>query len=228
MTQQFWIAGTDTDIGKTLVTTIFMRYFQAKGAKVAPYKPIQTGVGVDGISLSDTEFYKSFSEVDLVEEDLNSYSFNEPASPHYAARLEKVLIDEGVILQHIKDLLAKYDVVICEGAGGLFVPIDDQCNYHFVHLIKQSQLPVLLVASTRLGTINHTLLSVEALKKRGIPIVGIVFNSFGGTELETDNIRTIEQMTSLPSVVIPQFKDLSEITQFTLDITKLLERLTNR
>ena len=75
----------------------------------------------------------------------------------------------------------------------MYVPLNEQRNYHFLHLIQQSQLPVVLVARTTLGTINHTLLSLEALKMKEIPIVGIVFNAFEGTEMEMDNIRTIGQ-----------------------------------
>ena len=87
--------------------------------------------------------------------------------------------------------------MICEGAGGLYVPLNEQRNYHFLHLIQQSQLPVVLVARTTLGTINHTLLSLEALKMNDIPVVGIVFNGFEGTEIEIDNMRTIRQIDQL-------------------------------
>ena len=206
MTQHFWIVGTDTDIGKTLVTTYFMRYFQAKGENVIPYKPVQTGIIVENTKqyYGDTAFYQSFSEANLVEEHLNSYSFKEPASPHYAAMLEGSVIKEEVILQHIKQLKSMYDYVICEGAGGLYVPLNEQRNYHFLHLIQQSQLPVVLVARTKIGTINHTLLSLEALKMKDISVVGIVFNAFEGTEMESENIRTIGQITNLPSLVIPK------------------------
>ena len=81
---------------------------------------------------------------------MNSYSFKEPASPHYAAMLEGKEIQEGVILQHIKQLKSFYDYVICEGAGGLFVPLNEQSNYHFLDLIEQSKLPVVLVARTNI------------------------------------------------------------------------------
>src|SRR4051794_12821372 len=156
MTRHFWIVGTDTDIGKTLVTTYFMRYFQNKGENVIPYKPVQTGIIVENTKqyYGDTSFYQSFSEGTLVEEHSNSYSFKEPASPHYAAMLEGKEIKEEIILQHINRLKTIYDYVICEGAGGLYVPLNEQRNYHFLHLIQQSQLPVVLVARPTLGTIN--------------------------------------------------------------------------
>lgn len=227
MTQHFWIVGTDTDIGKTLVTTYFMRYFQAKGENVIPYKPVQTGIIVENTKqyYGDTAFYQSFSEANLVEEHLNSYSFKEPASPHYAAMLEGSVIKEEVILQHIKQLKSMYDYVICEGAGGLYVPLNEQRNYHFLHLIQQSQLPVVLVARTKIGTINHTLLSLEALKMKDISIVGIVFNAFEGTEMERENIRAIGQITNLPSLVIPKLENLSDLKELQIENTEFLERL---
>lgn len=222
MIRYFWIAGTDTDVGKTLVTTYLMLSLQKQGKKVIPYKPVQTGIREDE---SDTAFYQSYSEVPFQNDHLNSYSFKKPASPHYAAKFEGAVIAEKTILEHIKQLKSMYDYVICEGAGGLYVPLDEQRNYHFLHLIKQSALPVILVTRTTLGTINHTLLSVEALKREQIPIAGIVFNAFGGTELERDNIITIEHLTGLPSLVIPQLEHLSELKSITLENTQWFERL---
>ena len=219
MARHFWIVGTDTGIGKTLVTTYFMRYFQSKGENVIPYKPVQTGMIIENSKqyYGDTSFYQSYSESTLVEEHTNSYSFKEPASPHYAARLEGKEIQEEVILQHIKQLKTIYDYVICEGAGGLYVPLNEQRNYHFLDLIQQSQLPVVLVARTTLGTINHTLLSLEALKMKDIPVVGIVFNGFEGTEIEIDNMKTIRQITNLPSLVIPKLKNLGDLKKLQVE-----------
>ncbi|MGP7818517.1 dethiobiotin synthase [Niallia sp. 01092] len=219
MKRHFWIAGTDTNIGKTLVTTYLTQYLQRKKATVIPYKPIQTGI------IEDTAFYQSFSKEPLVEEHLNSYSFKEPASPHYAAMLEDAVIKEEVILEHIEKLKSLYDYVLCEGAGGLYVPLSDQRPYHLIDLIKQSKLPVVLTAGTQLGTINHTLLSVEMLKMKDIPITGIVFNRFEGTRLERDNIKTIQQYTDLPSLVIPKLNNLSELKNIQVENNEFFERI---
>ena len=227
MARNFWIAGTDTDVGKTLVTTYFMRHFQEIGKSVTPYKPIQTGIIVENSKqyYGDTTFYQSFSEEILVEEHLNSYSFREPASPHYAAMLEGTVIEEEIILQHINQLKSLYDYVICEGAGGLYVPLNEKRNYHFLDCMKQSQLPVILVARTKLGTINHTLLSIEVLKMKDIPIAGVVFNAFECTELERNNISTIKQITGLPTLIIPKLKNLSDLKSIQLEDTEFFERL---
>jgi len=227
MSTCFWIVGTDTDVGKTVVTTYLMRHFQTKG-DVIPYKPVQTGIiEEEGTSYyGDTHFYQSFSEKELKERDINSYSFKIPASPHYAARLEGATIDEKHILQHIERLKAQYDYVICEGAGGLFVPLDEKRDYYFCHLIKETQMPVVLVTRTVLGTINHTLLTVEALREKGIPIAGIVCNAFEGTELEEDNIKTIRQTTGLPLLLIPKLQNIVDLKELQLEDTdEFFERL---
>jgi len=225
MTNHFWVVGTDTEVGKTVVTTYLLRYFQEKGETLA-YKPVQTGL-VQEESRSyyaDTEFYQTHSRVPLVKEHLNTYSFKEPASPHYAARLENAVIDERVILQQIDKLKAIYQYIICEGAGGLYVPLNE--DFHFLKLIEQSRLPVILVARSSLGTINHTLLSIEALTNRNIQIRGIIFNMFTNTELEIENIRTINKMTSIPSMIIPQLKNLADLKELEMNnIDELFERV---
>ncbi len=227
MAQHFWIVGTDTDVGKTLITAYFMRYFQMKGKNVIPYKPVQTGIITENNKsyYGDTTLYQSLSETHLIERHLNSYSFKEPASPHYAAKLEDSEIKGEVILEHISKLKSMYDCVICEGAGGLYVPLDEQRNYYFFHLIQQSQLPVVLVTRTKVGTINHTLLSLEALKISDIPIVGIVFNGYEGTNLEMNNIAVIKNFAKLPDLIIPKLKNLSGLKDIQIENDEFFERL---
>lgn len=227
MAQHFWVVGTDTDVGKTLVTAALMKYFQLNGEKVIPYKPVQSGIVIEGTQsyYADTTFYQSFSKIRLVEEHLNSYSFKEPASPHYAALLDGEEINKNVILKHINQLKMLYDHVICEGAGGLFVPLDERANYSFLDLIQESQLPVVLVTRTTLGTINHTFLSLEALNMRNIPVVGIVFNGFQGTHIEINNIKTIQQFTSLPQLTIPKLSSTSSFGEIMIDKGPFMERL---
>ena len=212
MARSFWVIGTDTNVGKTLVTTWLMRYFQGKGTAI-PYKPVQTGIIHNG-SVSyygDTYFYRQFSKTELDGRQVNTYSFPTPASPHYAARLEGQTIEENRILQQINRLTNEYDHVICEGAGGLYVPLDEKRGYCFQHLVQASRLPVVLVSRTSLGTINHTLLTVEVLRACGIPIIGIVFNGFEGTELEVDNRATICRLTGLRSVTLPRLSETNEL-----------------
>ncbi|REB08075.1 dethiobiotin synthase [Sporosarcina sp. BI001-red] len=212
--QHFWVVGTDTDVGKTFVTTLFLRELQKTGIAVTPYKPVQTGIVADDGQghYQDTSSYKDYSLYPLDNDLLNTYSFPVAASPHYAAELAGHQIDEKLVLQTIENLKVKFETVICEGAGGLLVPLHSNTKRTLLDVVEQSDLPVVLVASTKLGTINHTLLSIEALQARGISVQGIVFNQFNQTPLEQNNMETIRRFTGLPSVVI---KANSTIESFT-------------
>lgn len=223
----FWVVGTDTDIGKTCVTTLLMRQLQVQGLRVTPYKPVQTGEVFDnGASFySDTTMYETYSLQPLEQSDLNLYSFKEPASPHFAAQLEGQQIDTTGILQQLERLQQAYDVVICEGAGGILVPLNANGKETLLDVITQSQLPVVVVTRTKLGTINHTLLTIEALQSRGIEVQGIVFNGDTGTAMERNNIETILQHRQTPYAVIPQYEDISELMDHSITHTSLFEGL---
>lgn len=225
--QHFWIVGTDTDVGKTCITTVLMRQLQEQGLRVTPYKPVQTGEMIENAQAYyyDTTMYETYSLQKLNGVDLNDYSFKEPASPHFAAGLEGQQIDTMRLLQHIKKLQQRYDVVICEGAGGIFVPLDSNGQETLLDVIVKSQLPVVVVTRTKLGTINHTLLTLEALDSRGIDVLGIVFNGDTGSEMEQNNVETIIQHCSLPFAVVPQLNDITEVVYYSIKHTSLFERL---
>lgn len=220
--QHFWVVGTDTDVGKTFVTTLFMRQLQIQGYKVLPYKPVQTGEVVedDFKYYADTLSYTQFSLQPLDSQALNTYSFLLAASPHYAAELEKETIDEHKILKVIETLQQQNATIICEGAGGLFVPLQSHTTLTLLDVIKLSKLPVLLVAHTKLGTINHTLLSVNAIKAQNIELLGIVFNQFQQSALEQNNIDTIRRFVPVPTIVIDANRTIESF-----DDESLFERL---
>lgn len=202
-----WIVGTDTDVGKTFITTIYMRYLQKKGLKVIPYKPIQTGlVEKNGKTYyHDTTHYLNYSLQSLDADSINSYSFPLPASPHYAAEIEGKTIKEETIYSTLNQLKKNFDVVLCEGAGGLYVPLHSNSTITFLDVIEKSSLPVLMVAHSKLGTINHTLLSVHVLQSRNIEIVGIVLNKFGGSSLEIDNLYTLKRfLPNIPLITVAE------------------------
>ncbi|MEO4052874.1 dethiobiotin synthase [Solibacillus sp. CAU 1738] len=223
----FWVVGTDTDVGKTCVTTLLMRQLQAQGIRVTPYKPVQTGEVIENghAYYYDTTMYETYSLQPLDQSNLNLYSFKEPASPHFAAQLEGQQINTSRILQQVEQLQQAYDIVICEGAGGIFVPLEADGKETFLDVITQSQLPVVVVTRTKLGTINHTLLTLEVLQSRGIEVLGIVFNGNTGSAMERNNIETILQHRALPYTVIPQFEDLSKAMDHSITHTTLFERL---
>lgn len=124
--RHFWVVGTDTDVGKTMVTTMLMCHLQRQGLQVTPYKPVQTGeVYENGHGYyHDTAMYEKHSLQKLQKEHINSYSLKEAASPHYAAKLEGQSIDVKELLQQIQFLQDAYDIVICEGlVGSLFLSL---------------------------------------------------------------------------------------------------------
>jgi len=155
-----FVSGTDTNVGKTVVSALL-----TLGTAGKYWKPIQTGADIDRVwirtatELPDTHFLPE------------AYKLTQPLSPHAAAEIEGVTIDTKKIIvpQGVNG-----DCLITEGAGGLFVPINE--HYFMIDLIKQLQLPVLLVARSSLGTINHTLLSVHLIRERKIPLLGVVLN----------------------------------------------------
>ena len=159
MSKQFFITGIGTNVGKTIVSAIV-----AESLAATYWKPIQAG---------DLEYSDSIKVNTLTSDQVQvlpeKFRLNTPASPHFAAEIDGVDIQKSdFILPTVEGNL------IVEGAGGLMVPINNEGDL-YIDLIQQFQLPVILVSMHYLGSINHTLLSIEALKSRKIPIEGIVF-----------------------------------------------------
>lgn len=150
----FFVTGTDTDVGKTVVSAALCQHLGA-----AYWKPVQAG------SPSDSDRVRQLVDVEIVPE---RYVLKAPMSPHAAASLE------GRHIRLSDFQLPRQRPLIVEGAGGLMVPLNNQ--ELMIDLIELLQLPVVLVARSGLGTLNHTLLSLEALQRRQIPIAGVVLN----------------------------------------------------
>lgn len=196
---KIFIAGTDTNIGKTLASSWLCLH-----TGFDYFKPIQTGV-IEG---SDSEMVKKLSGSKVHKE---AYVFKEPVSPHLAAYLENRSIDA----KNIK--LPSVDNVIVEGAGGLLVPINKEDL--MINLIEQFAIPVILVASSRLGTINHTLLSLEALRNRNVEILGVIVSG----EINQSNCDAIEFYGR--SKVLAQLPYLDKISKSTLQAISLTKEL---
>ena len=193
---QFIICGTDTDIGKTLISSFFVR-----GLNSFYWKPIQSGIE----SETDSQTIEKLTKINKEKIINEAYIFTQPLSPHWAAEIDKQTINFNMLkLPKISGSL------ILETAGGLMVPITR--NFLQIDQIKKWELPVILVCKSSLGTLNHTLLSIEALKKRNINIVGIVVNG----EKHLDNPKTIFEFSGIP--IITEFPFIQKIDSNTLDI----------
>lgn len=192
MGKVLFITATDTGVGKTTVSAALAKIVKEKDIKVGYFKPVETGVEeypVDGKLLSDITG-QSIDEVVL-------YKFKNPVAPYPASEIEGVEIDLEKIKQQYEYLKQKYEFLIVEGAGGVYVPITK--NYTYVDMVKEFNLPVLVVSRAKLGTINHTVLTVKALK--GVKIAGIVMNGFDGSDIsEETNPRVIYEMTGIPII----------------------------
>lgn len=182
-----FITGIDTNIGKTFATGIIARTLAQKGKKVITQKMIQTGC--TEVS-EDIEMHRHLQGVPFTEEDKTGltcpYIFSYPCSPHMAAARDGREIDLTVITEATHRLQEKYEYVLLEGAGGLMVPND--FNSLTIDYVKEQGYPVLLVTSGKLGSINHTLLSLYACKQYGIPVKAVIYNLYPPTDpLITDN-----------------------------------------
>ncbi|MGG0175771.1 dethiobiotin synthase [Gottfriedia acidiceleris] len=210
MGKGYFVTGIDTNIGKTYVTAQMVDCLQNKGIDAIPYKPIQSGVVNINNRLigEDTAFYKEKLELTEEHDYYNTYTMKTPVSPHLASRLEDVFIDEQVILEKYKQLENKHDVVFVEGAGGVAVPLKE--NFGTIDLIKLLNLPVILVTSLKLGTINHTVLTTEYLKSHQVNLMGLLINKVPSVmgEMEKDNLVMLEKLTGHNILgIIPEQSD---------------------
>jgi dethiobiotin synthetase len=185
-----FITGIGTGIGKTIVSAILVEKLKADY-----WKPIQSG----DLDNSDTLMVKSLVSNNVTVFHPEAYRLTQPYSPHKSAKLDGITIDPAKIILPQTD-----NQLIIEGAGGLMVPLND--NFLMIDLIKQFDAEVVLVSKNYLGSINHTLLSIEALKTRGIVLNSIIFNGDSDTESE----RIIGLHTpNIPKKNIPLLKNLS-------------------
>ena len=192
----YFITGTDTGVGKTLVSCALLHAFAAQGQRVVGMKPVAAGCDERGHN-SDVDQLRAASNVLVSHGQINPYSFMNPIAPHIASRKAGVRIDFARILTSYHELAAQADRVIIEGAGGFRVPLND--NQDTADLIAQLNLPVILVVGIRLGCINHALLTASAIEACGLKCAGWVANVVDADMLALqDNIVAIQQRLAAP------------------------------
>ncbi len=169
-----FVTGTDTGVGKTVVTAGLAAVMQGLDIRMGVYKPIQTGPD------SDLSFVKSIDSNIVTK---CSYSFKPPVAPSLAAILDNVKIHQNRIKIDFDSLKNDCDFVLVEGAGGILVPIDE--GFMMRDLAKMLNLSVLIVARPYLGTINHALLTIEAIRSAGLNVLGVIISNY---PTDTDDI----------------------------------------
>jgi len=190
-----FVAGTDTNVGKTHVCGLLLDFLFKQGIKAGYQKWVATGPEYPPSDLVECLRVAGRSvDPDAVEWQV-PYHFSLAASPHLAAEQEGACVDPALIRKKYQEMVARHELLVVEGVGGLMVPL--RRDLLFVDFLGRLKIPTLLVARSGLGTINHTLLSLAALRERKIPLLGVVFSDAAPSPSELlveDNLRTIAEM----------------------------------
>jgi dethiobiotin synthetase len=176
-TRGIFLTGTDTGAGKTLVSSAILRALVRRGLRVAAFKPVETGcrIETDGsLTGEDCERLAAASSHGQQPRDVAAYLFREPAAPLVAAEAEGVVIDRSRLLERFAAIASGADFVLVESAGGLMVPVAD--GFTTRDLARDLGLPAVVVVASRLGCINHALLTMEVLRSSSVPVAGFVMN----------------------------------------------------
>ena len=201
--KSFFITGTDTEVGKTLIASALILKLQESGLKTVGYKPVAAGLReCNGSWINDDveNLLKVSQRVapELQTKDICPYILKQPAAPHLVAQIEGAHLDIQVMLHQYYALQGKFDSVIVEGAGGFLVPIDEHQNLgDFAQAIN---LPVILVVNIKLGCINHALLTAEAINSRGLKLFAWVANS-----AQPENEYTQQNIETLQTQILKKF-----------------------
>jgi dethiobiotin synthetase len=187
----FFVTGTDTGVGKTHVTRLILEALRNEGIDAVGYKPIACGDREDARILAEASGGLTLDEV-------NPVHLNAAVAPYVAGLLENRMVNPAELLAGFQRLAAAHTQVIVEGVGGWEVPL--AANYRVSDLAKDLGLPVILVAANRLGALNHTLLTIDAIRAKGLTCAGIILNQLDD-ELDTamiTNKGVVEDLTGVP------------------------------
>ncbi|MEX3073473.1 dethiobiotin synthase [Vibrio alginolyticus] len=201
MIDAFFIAGTDTDVGKTVASKAILQALAAKGLSTIGYKPVAAGSEKteQGLRNDDALHLQKVATVEAAYDDINPYALELPTSPHIAAKHEHVTIEYNVLSEKLAQHKARADVVLVEGAGGWRVPVSDTDSLST--WVKQEQLPVVLVVGIKLGCLSHALLTAETIRADGLNLIGWVASRVNpGTEHYAEIIEMLEERLDTPKI----------------------------
>ena len=204
------VTGTDTGVGKTLVAAAVADWFRRRGSRVAVLKPVATGCAHrrEGLVSEDAEFLAHHADARHPLHVICPVRYAEPLAPAVAAERAGEPVDWEAVGRSVREMTADSDVMVVEGVGGLMVPMDPSTTFRDV--AKWLKLPAVVVARPGLGTINHTLLTVEALRHAGVKVAGVVVNRYpaeNASVAEETNPRAIEKWGKVSVLcVVPEEK----------------------
>ena len=192
----YFVTGTDTGVGKTLVSCALLHAFAAQGKRVVGMKPVAAGCGEDE-QHEDVVRLRAASSVQAGRGQVNQYCFQPAVAPHLAAQFVGVLINFSRIVESLDELTGQADEVIVEGAGGFRVPLN--ATQDSADLVVELGLPVILVVGMRLGCLNHALFTAEAVEARGLKLAGWVANVVDADmAMLNENIDALRQRIAAP------------------------------
>jgi len=204
MPQSYFVIGTDTNVGKTYVASALLRHFVSSGKRAVGMKPVASGCELSAHGIwqgqlvnDDVVALYEAGNVPAALELINPYHFVPAIAPHIAAEKAGVEIDIDLIVRSYHTLAEMADVVVVEGAGGFFVPVSDLQT--LADLAVKLKLPIMLVVGMRLGCINHALLTVEAIRARGLTLAGWVANRIDpDMPMFDENLASLRQRIEAP------------------------------
>jgi dethiobiotin synthetase len=182
-----FISATDTDVGKTMLTCALARELRKRQLSPGVMKPVSAG----GVPNRDALELMAASGVADPLELVNPCAYHAALAPLVAAERDGLVFDRQLVLRCAEELAKRHALLLIEGAGGLLVPLGT--NYCLLDLMQELGYPVLLVCRAGLGTVNHTLMSLELIRARKLPVLGVILNGAKGEEAEKDNPRMIEE-----------------------------------
>lgn len=198
-----FVAGTDTGVGKTILAAAICAGLAARGEKVAAFKPAVTGLDEDPPEgwARDHELLASVASAGQSAEDVSPHRYGPPVSPHYAAEMAGEQIEPNELLAKARNAADHADALVCEGVGGLLVPLTP--GYLVRDFALDLGVPVVVAARPALGSINHTLLTLEAARTAGLDVRGVVMTPWEGGGVPESNLKTVELIGNIPVTRLP-------------------------
>lgn len=224
-----FITGTDTGVGKTLIAGAIAKISADKGIKVGVFKPIATGCSRcrEGLVSCDTEFLADCADSELSLATINPVSYRTPAAPIVSAACDGPAIDFDGIAVAYKHICESCDIVIVEGIGGVRVPLT--AEFDLLDLAVEFALPVVIVSRPSLGTINHTLMTIDCVRAAELKIAGVVINGYDATQAtvaENTAGDVITQCTGVNILSVVPFDETADIEALNLPEV-IIESLTD-
>lgn len=207
MNQGFFVTGTDTEVGKTVISVGLINQLQQHGLRVVAMKPVASGceMTTQGLRNEDALALQAAADIKVTYEQMNPYAFAPAIAPHIAAQQAETEIDLQRLADVYQQLQHQADATVVEGAGGWLVPLND--NQTIADLAVQIKLPVVLVVAIKLGCINHALLSAQSIRSSGLELAGWVANDFLGDSQNEAIIDAINSRIGAPCLgVVPRLK----------------------